>query len=74
MKGHSLLRAKDVFERSNGAFNSSSFGVEVGPFRRTAQDARIEAKVSIRVDVNAAPVFRFGAGLLTVAAKGTALN
>ena len=67
-----MFHPENVFERTNGTLNSSSSGVEVSPIRRTTQDAGIETQVTVRVDVNAAAIFRRGAGIGTGTAQRAA--
>ena len=69
-----MLHAEDVFERTNGALHSGTSGVQIIPLRTAAQDAGIEAQISIGIDVNTASVFRRGARILAVAAEGTAME
>ena len=69
-----MFYAKDVFERTNGAFNGCTSGIQLSPIWRTAQDARIEAQIGVRVDVNTAPVFGSGTRILASTAQRAALD
>lgn len=68
----SLLQAENVFEGADRTFSRNSFGVEIIPLRRSAQDTGIEAEVTVRVDINTAAIDRGCARALTSTAQRAA--
>ena len=57
-----------MLERTNGAFNSSAFGIQLSPLVGAAQYAWIKTQISIGIDVNTSAISRSRTRLVTAAA------